>query len=151
MRFLRRSLRTRLLTFFLLVAVVPIAVTGYLAYNSGRQSIVKGVKSHLHSVAILKEQEIENWVQNMEDNMTWLAASPQVSSNTAVEKARRNNFDIILLDMKMPMLNGLETYLAIRGFRPNMVAIIITGYAKETSKLIEQALQKAPIPAWRSR
>ena len=62
--------------------------------------------------------------------------------NTAVEKSRKKNFDVILLDLKLPMLNGLETYLSIRDFRPNVVAIIITGYPQEMSKLAEKAIEK---------
>lgn len=62
--------------------------------------------------------------------------------NMAVQKARKSNFDIILLDMKLPALNGLETYLSIRDFRPNVVVIIISGYPEEMDKLIQQALQK---------
>ena len=60
----------------------------------------------------------------------------------AVEKAERNNFDIMILDLKLPALNGLETYLTIREFRPNVVAVIITGYAKEMDAMIQQALQE---------
>lgn len=84
MEFLRRSLRARLLTLFILVAIVPLAVTGYLAYESGRQSIVKDVESHLHSVATLKEQEIESWVDHLEHTIVWLATSPQVSSDATI-------------------------------------------------------------------
>ena len=73
-----------MLTFFLLVAIVPIVVIGYLAYDSGRQSIVNNVESHLHSVAILKEQEIENWVDHLEHTMVWLATSSPVSSDATV-------------------------------------------------------------------
>jgi len=61
--------------------------------------------------------------------------------NAAVERAWENNFDIMLLDLKLPILNGLETYLAIRDFRPNVVVIIITGYAQEMSDVVQQALQ----------
>ena len=61
--------------------------------------------------------------------------------NTAVERAWENNFDIMLIDVKLPPLNGLETYLAIRDFRPNVVAIIITGYSEEMGKLVHQALR----------
>jgi len=61
--------------------------------------------------------------------------------NTAVERARENNFDIMLIDMKLPPLNGLETYLAIRDIRPNVVVIISTGYSKEMDKLVHQALR----------
>ena len=63
--------------------------------------------------------------------------------NMAVEKAQKNNFDIMLLDMKLPVLNGLETYLVIREFRPNVVAVVITGYRQETSELVQRALQES--------
>jgi len=62
--------------------------------------------------------------------------------NIAVEKAEKNNFDIMLIDLKLPTLNGLETYLSIRDFRPNVIAIIITGYPQEMSKLTQQALHE---------
>ena len=45
--------------------------------------------------------------------------------------------------MKLPALNGLETYLAIREFRPNVVAIVITGYRQETNELVQRALQES--------
>lgn len=93
---------------------------------------------------ILVADDDENLCTNIKEVLSeqGYRACTAYDGNKAVEKARRNNFDIILLDMKLPMLNGLETYLSIRDFRPNMVAVIITGYAKEMSKLIEQALQK---------
>jgi len=62
--------------------------------------------------------------------------------NMAVEKAEKNHFDIMLIDLKMPVLNGLETYLAIRECRPDVVAIIITGYRQEMSELAQRALQE---------
>jgi two-component system response regulator HydG len=61
--------------------------------------------------------------------------------NMAIEKVWENNFDIILLDMKLPPLNGLETYLAIREIRWNVVVIVITGYPQEMGDLTQKALQ----------
>jgi len=84
MEFLQTSLTARLLTLFLLLAIVPLAVTGLLAYESGRQSIVSNVEAHLESVAILKEQEIDSWVHHLEHTITWLASSPQTTSGAAV-------------------------------------------------------------------
>jgi len=62
--------------------------------------------------------------------------------NIAIEKAEKNDFDIMLIDLKLPPLNGLETYLSIRDFRPNVAAIIITGYLREMSKLAQRAMQE---------
>ena len=61
----------------------------------------------------------------------------------AVEMSGKNKFDIILIDLKMPILNGLETYLAIRDIRPDVVAIIITGHAKDMNDLAQEALQRS--------
>ncbi|MBM3157647.1 MAG: response regulator [Chloroflexi bacterium] len=61
--------------------------------------------------------------------------------NTATQRVKEKDYDVILLDMKMPMLNGFETYLAVRDIRPNAVAVIVTGYRHEMSGLIKQALE----------
>ena len=63
--------------------------------------------------------------------------------NMAIEKVWENNFDIMLLDVKLPPLNGLETYLTIREIRRNLLVIIITGYLGEMGDLIQKALQES--------
>ena len=83
MKFWQTSLTARLLALFLLLSIVPLVVTGYVAYDSGRQSIVRNVESHLESVAILKEQEIQSWVTHLEHTITWLAMSPQTTGDAA--------------------------------------------------------------------
>lgn len=61
--------------------------------------------------------------------------------DTAVQMARETSFDIMLIDMKLPPVNGLVTYLSIRDIRPNVKAIIITGYSRDMNELIQQALR----------
>jgi len=60
----------------------------------------------------------------------------------AVTKAKANSFDILLLDMNLPLLNGLEVYRRIKTIQPNIVAIIVSGYAQEMDSLIMQALNE---------
>lgn len=60
----------------------------------------------------------------------------------AVTKAKTNSFDILLLDMNLPLLNGLEVYRSIKSIQPNIVAIIVSGYAQEMDSLIMQALSE---------
>ena len=60
----------------------------------------------------------------------------------AVEKAEEHIFDVLLLDMKLPFLNGLEVFRRIKPLQPNIVAIIITGYAQEMADLIQQTLDE---------
>jgi two-component system response regulator HydG len=94
---------------------------------------------------ILVADDDENTCANMQEILKDRGFRVRVAydGNTAVEQAKQNNFDIMLLDMKMPELNGLETYLAIREFRPKVVAIVITGHRHEMNDLIKQALQKS--------
>ena len=93
---------------------------------------------------ILVADDDENLCANMQQILSDKGYRVCVTydGNAAVAKAEKNNFDIMLLDMKLPVLNGLETYLAIRQFRPDIVAVIITDYRQETSKLVQQALQE---------
>ena len=94
---------------------------------------------------ILIADDDENLCANMQEVLSdkGFQVSVAYDGNMAVERAKENNFDIMLLDMKLPALNGLETYLAIREFRPNVVAIVITGYRQETNELVQRALQES--------
>ena len=93
---------------------------------------------------ILVVDDDEKLCANMNDVLSDKGYRVSVAhdGSMAVEKAQKNNFDIMLIDLKLPALNGLETYLAIRDFRPNMVALMITGYPQEMDKLARQALQE---------
>ena len=61
---------------------------------------------------------------------------------SAVDRVRENKFDVIILDMKLPAMNGFETYLAIRDIRPDLVAVIVTGYWDEMSSLVQRSIEK---------
>ncbi len=63
-------------------------------------------------------------------------------SGEAIEIATRMPHHIIIVDMKLPVLNGLETYLAIKEINPKIKAILMTGYREETINLVKQALEK---------
>ena len=60
----------------------------------------------------------------------------------AKSKAKETTFDILLLDMKLPPQNGLEVYKHIKRMQPDLITIILTGYSKEMSDMIEQTLNE---------
>ncbi len=58
----------------------------------------------------------------------------------AVEFVEQKPFDLALLDIKMPRLNGLEALKQIRKIKPDLKVLFVTGYqstdvAKEAIKL----------------
>jgi DNA-binding NtrC family response regulator len=61
----------------------------------------------------------------------------------AITIAREAVYDIIFIDVKLPTINGLETYLAIREINPEAVAIMMTAYRQEAADLVEEALKNS--------
>ena len=46
----------------------------------------------------------------------------------ALTKINGEDFDIVLLDIKLPGISGLETLKQIRASKPNLIVIMITGF-----------------------
>ena len=42
--------------------------------------------------------------------------------------------------MKLPTINGLETYLTIKKINPQIIAIMMTGYRQEMAELVQEAI-----------
>jgi len=52
-----------------------------------------------------------------------------ISGQEAVSIARRESFDLLLVDIIMPGMNGLETFQALKALQPDLIGIVMTGYA----------------------
>lgn len=46
----------------------------------------------------------------------------------AIAKINEEDFDIVLLDIKLPGISGLETLKQLKATKPNLVVIMITGF-----------------------
>jgi CheY-like chemotaxis protein len=46
----------------------------------------------------------------------------------------RNDLDLILMDIKMPIMDGIEATRQIKRFKPNVPIVALTAYAHETDK-----------------
>ncbi|MCP4544584.1 MAG: response regulator [Chloroflexi bacterium] len=54
----------------------------------------------------------------------------------AIERIYSQRIDILILDLRMPILNGLETYLELKQNHHVIPTIIVTAYADEESDVI---------------
>lgn len=54
---------------------------------------------------------------------------PKSSGRVALERLQEEDFDLVITDLKMPGMGGLELLKAIRILQPNVPVILITGYS----------------------
>jgi signal transduction histidine kinase/DNA-binding response OmpR family regulator len=54
---------------------------------------------------------------------------PVQTGYEAVERIRHESFDLLLTDIKMPGMNGLETAQAVKETNPEIICVIMTGYS----------------------
>ena len=57
----------------------------------------------------------------------------------AIEKVNQKPFDIVFIDIKMPLMDGVETYKRIKKVREEAVVLMMTGYSVQ--ELIQEALR----------
>ncbi len=58
----------------------------------------------------------------------------------AVRVFQEKDFDIAFMDVMMPGMNGVESFLAIRRMKPNARVVMMTGYSVE--QLLDQVVEK---------
>jgi PAS domain S-box-containing protein len=56
------------------------------------------------------------------------------SGDQAVEACKQNGFDIVLMDIKMPILDGIEATKLIKEFKPNLPIIAQTAYVLKNER-----------------
>jgi CheY-like chemotaxis protein len=64
------------------------------------------------------------------DHATLEICDEAVNGQEAVEKAIKHRPDLIILDLSMPIMNGLQAAEAIRRVLPNVLIILFTLYAE---------------------
>lgn len=72
-------------------------------------------------------------------DMRGYAIEIAVSGEEALAKFAGGRFDLTLMDVRLPGMNGVETFFHFRRLRPDAKVILMTGYSVE--RLIEDALK----------
>ncbi len=62
-------------------------------------------------------------------------ATTSMDGRDAIEKAKRYNFDVVILDVKMPGMDGVEVLREIKGIKPLTEVIMLTGHATVDSAI----------------
>jgi CheY-like chemotaxis protein len=63
--------------------------------------------------------------------------------DVAVEKCKKNHFDIVFMDMRMPHMNGLEACKAILDLDPSTKVVMMSGYSED--RMMDEAISSGAI------
>lgn len=69
------------------------------------------------------------------------SVSTCLTGEDAICLAKEKRHDIYCIDMQLPVLNGLETYLAIKKINPEAIVMMITAHRQEMDELIQQVMK----------
>lgn len=58
----------------------------------------------------------------------------------AIEEIRTTLYDLVLMDIKMPGINGVETFLKMKEINPSIKVIMMTGFSVDI--LIKDAIRQ---------
>lgn len=89
---------------------------------------------------ILIADDDQDFVRSTKDLLTSKGCSVFVATNgrEAVERILSNGIDVLILDLRMPVLSGLETYLELKKAGRAVPTIIVTAFADEETEMIER-------------
>jgi len=62
------------------------------------------------------------------------------SGEDAIEEAKSHNYWLVIVDFKLPGINGVQTYKAIAETEPDIKFLVITGYLEK--KTIDDILSR---------
>ncbi len=124
------KLATRLTILFLLTAILPTAVTGYLGYDIGKRAILQQTIDDLVSINVLKGRELERWIEESKNSIEELAQRPLVRQNASDMAAshdtdplyRRAHRDILENHLKPRLKYGLFSELFVMCFRQGHIS-----------------------------
>ncbi|MFZ3045814.1 MAG: response regulator [Desulfatirhabdiaceae bacterium] len=102
---------------------------------------LKPAKARMEALIIDDEVGINNNIRKILEKKGY-GIDQAITKDEALEKIEARTYPVIMLDLKMPGVNGLELLQAIRSRRPESMIIIITGYAS-----IETAVETARMGA----
>jgi len=101
---------------------------------------VNPAPAHRSGVKILVVDDEKDFRQTLTEALRdeGYRVSEAESGEEAIKKVEGNGFQIILMDIKLPGINGTQAFQAIKRFNPKIVTILMTGYSVEV--LVKEAL-----------
>ncbi|MDP3312773.1 PAS domain S-box protein [Lutibacter sp.] len=91
------------------------------------------------TILVAEDEEYNMMYMNELFSKTKFKILEATNGEIAIEKALNNELDLILMDIKMPKIDGNEAMLIIKKVKPNLPIIALSAFAMESDK--ESALK----------
>jgi CheY-like chemotaxis protein len=74
-----------------------------------------------------------DFAESIADLMEMLGHKPQLAydGKRAVERFREQHFDVVLMDVRMPEMSGIEAFKAVKSIDPDAKVVLMTGYSMD--------------------
>ena len=69
--------------------------------------------------------------QILDETLDLVVADEASSGYELLDKARKNEYDVVLLDISMPGIDGLDTLKELKNIKPNLPVLIFTIYPED--------------------
>jgi DNA-binding NtrC family response regulator len=92
--------------------------------------------------SILLVDDDKDMTETLSDILTDMSYRVETANDglEAIEKVKTHAFDTVLLDIKMPGVNGVETFREIKKIQPEAVVMLMT--AQSVEELVAEALEE---------
>lgn len=128
-----------------------------IALSNGAHCVVHKPIKIDRMIKLIKEAAIGPLVLIVDDNADICQAMTRTlelkghrvlaagSGEEALKIAREKVCQIAFVDIKLPLMNGLETFLKLKEINPGTVTIMMTGHREEVKDIVEKALAASAV------
>jgi CheY-like chemotaxis protein len=81
------------------------------------------------------ESDVRDVIGGMLENLGYKVTTVESGKKAINLYKKKKRFDVVVLDMNMPVMGGKETFAKLKAIDPNTRVIISTGYSNRTLEL----------------
>jgi DNA-binding response OmpR family regulator len=93
----------------------------------------------MQRMKVMLVDDDRDWVESMADLFEAYGYEVEVAldGGAALRRFRERDYDIAFMDVRMPVMNGVDSFLAIRQEKPAAKVVMMTGLRGSAAKALE--------------
>lgn len=92
----------------------------------------KAPKRDEHILVVDDEPDVREGLANLL-SMEGYTVTTAENGAVALERAKSHEFDLVLTDLRMPGISGVETLVGLKKLHPDLKVIVLTGFASDAT------------------